>query len=260
MNIDYTSLTKYMFTNDNINDLAHKYDYLKKKEEKISIVSNNVATVKKKDWFLPSMEVDMLFWCFNIFKNGFLNYELNYENSFEFEKKKKIEIVSKMNNKQIKQLLKKEKIKLSETKVNILNDKQLTLSALLAIIIIEKAHFLFIDGKSYYEYNASFDELDTSEEDKIKNTCIIIKDKKDTKSIYSLYTNDLRKKIYIENTKKKLFKKYKYDKLMPPISKYKVNDLYIICERYKLNYMLENGKKMNKNNIYDLIYRYLSKK
>jgi len=184
--------------------------------------------VKDKMSFFTPDEVDTLFWCFYIFKNGLSKYEMLINRNIVVEKEEKIKYIEKIRKE--KQLLKTNKIKkISEIENNLLNDECIDLKTFYVLCLLENIHFLLIDSKTYFENN-----VNTS------NIYVIHK----KKNIYTYEIEIVTDKI--EKYKESLFLKTDIDKSLKAISNYTLKDLKEICS--KISFTIE--KEWKKEEIY----------
>lgn len=152
--------------------------------------------------------------------------------------------------KQIKKL--KSKIKdLPETLMN----GNLDLISFIKLIEIYRINvFIFWKGKRfYYEMLNNEDNEENKKELYIKNNCFVIElEEKDIK----LIENNEIKKRYIDD---KILDYYRIENIEKPlyaIGKYKVDELKIIYKKLFNKDLINDKKKMKKQELYDLVFQY----
>ena len=233
--LNLKSLSTYMLTNKTINEL------LKTKINSEQKIKHDKKIIPKKDnitakFFNADKSCDKLIWYYHILLNGLQSYHFLGSNSYEEEKKIKIELVYKIRDK--KQILKNHKIKYREVEANLCNDEKITINTFLALLIISEINFYYNDENFYYT------KLINSDLDKY---CYLLK-KKD--NYYLWYHED---KPEFETISKKMITIDNINKPLKTISSYKKPELEDWCKKLKIKYEFVGQKKLTKNKLYSLI-------
>lgn len=176
-------------------------------------------------------EKDKLFWCFFIALKGEVEYEhIKMFNKIEItEKMMKIEFVEKLN-KQRKEINKKKLVKcLSPIEANLTEKFQL--ETLVVLAFMENLNILFLTDKSFF---------------------ICTNDPTKDYSVISNNTIKTSTLLEVEELKKGKIERCKVNKILHSISYYKVNDLQ---EKYDV--LVKEKKKMNKQQLYDEIEKFM---
>ena len=224
-----------MLTNKTINEL------LKTKINPEQKIKHDKKIIPKKDnitanFFNVNKSCDKLIWYYHILLNGLQSYHFLGSNSYEEEKKIKIDLVYKIREK--KQILKNHKIKYREVEANLCNDEKITINTFLALLIISEINFYYNDENFYYT------KLINSDLDKY---CYLLK-KKD--NYYLWYHEDKPK---FETISKKMIEIDNINKPLKTISSYKKPELEDWCKKLKIKYEFVGQKKLTKNKLYSLI-------
>ena len=224
-------MNKYMLINENISLFKKdNNDILNKKK------ITDVKTINIDKNFFYINKPDPLFWCFYIIKYGYDEYELNKNNSFTLEKNIKINSIEKLREK--KNIIKTNKLKLNEIENELVNEKKISFSGFISLILINELNIMCIGDNTYYEC--------------INNVNNIFLIKYDTQiNKVGLYncsdTND-----YINNIKKNNMQIFNIIKPLKAISSYKIKDLQEICNKLKIN-TKNNNKNIKKELLYQAI-------
>ena len=232
---DLQYLEHYMFTKNHIMNLCFRYDSDKKISKKIQ--NNNIIKSKKEDFFIPK-EKDTLFWCFYIIVNGIRNYEMLFNNTYKEEKSQKLNFIEKMRN--FKDILKKYKFKRTEVEADIAYSNEISVKTFLAMCAIENKNVCIL-----------------------KNRCLYTLIVNETSNIDIITMDNNRFGCYLldENAKATLFNEYiakfwRIDNISKPIrgqSNYKLSQLQEIADKLRIPIVDENGKKLKKIDLYNLI-------
>ena len=192
---------------------------------------------KTNDFFIPK-EKDTLFWCYYIIVNGIQNYELLFDNTYKEEKQQKLNFIEKLRS--YKDTLKKHKFKRTEIEGDIAYSNEISIITFLAMCAVENKNICVLKGRCLY-------------------TLIV----NDTSSIDIITMNNNRYGCFLleEKEKTKLFNEYsaKYwmiDNIAKPISaqsSYKLVQLQDIADKLRIPIVNENGKKLKKIELYNLI-------
>jgi hypothetical protein len=230
------NLEHYMFTKNHIMDLCFDYTDSKTKSNK---QSQSVMIKKNKinDFFIPK-EKDTLFWCYYIIMNGIQNYELLFDNTYKEEKQQKLNFIEKLRN--YKDILKKHKFKRTEIESDIAYSNVICLKTFLAMCAVENKNICVLKGRCLYTLivnNTS--NIDIITMDNNRYGCFLLEEKEKT----SLF-NDYNAKYWV------------IDNITKPIggqSNYKLVQLQDIADKLRIPIVNENGKKLKKIELYNLI-------
>lgn len=245
----YNSLKEYMFYPEFIHNNIKNY---KCQYKKIFNNNNNVCIKKHIDhydkidtssnFFIPQ-EKDKLFWCLYIFMHSEYEYNIakNNKNIFSIEKKWKIDSLTKLKEKNIINVLKSNKIKISEIEDELMNKDKITLKGLIALCIIHNLSIMYISNNKYYE-------LLSNDNDKL---FIIINTKNNDYAIVRNTDNN-----YIKNIRDSYFKIDNINKPLKSLNSYSLNELQTICN--KMNISLENSETKKKKTMKILYQELLS--
>ena len=221
-NIQDYMLTTTMFNKYSIKEQERVVE--KKEKKKIS----NRITIK---------EVDQLFWYFYIALHGYDEYKL-LDNKFSLEKTTKISNIEKMrlNN----NILKQQKLKISDYETSLLNSKKIDISTLCGLAAYNELNIIFIKEKVYYHFNfGNIDDVIIIYQEGKNYSCEINPTKQFVETIHNNY-------YYVENTNKPI----------KGISTYKIDELIDICKKLGIKIQLESGKKKSKKQLYTEIQTY----
>jgi len=187
---------------------------------------------------------DSLFWCFFILSKGDFHYE-TMKKSDLISKQLKIEYIQKIReNKKIIKLYKFDT--LSNIENNLVNDKKINVKTFLSLCLIENINVFFVSKKTYIENFMN----DT-------NIIYVIYETPENK-YNNKYGYEIASDNIINNIRSTLYK-IELDAVNKPIksiSSYKLSDLYSICNKLAINTININGKKLTKNDLYQLIVEY----
>ena len=148
------NLSKYMLSNDNINNILNNIpnintQNIKKKDN----IKNDYINIQ--DFYSPNFGDDPLFWCIYIFLNDVNTYLNNKDNLYQHGYSLKMDYIKKA--KENKQLLKNYKIKYRDVEGNLSTDKQINITTLKAICILEHVNLYFFTEKLWYNQNLDDD-------------------------------------------------------------------------------------------------------
>lgn len=232
-----TQLEEYMLTNDNIDIIKRN---INNNIYNINNINNNInfsnfsnkINIKnnlKNEIFFPN-EKDKLFWSFYIILNGMSYYELINNNHFKVEKDFKINSIEKL--REIKDIIKKEKIVRNKAEDDLLNKECISLLGLHVLCILYEVSIILVNEKKYYEFNYG----------KEKKGVIVLNNKK-----YGISEN-----MNDENLKKIKEEYYKidnYNKPIKSISSYTISEIHEICNKLKIDIYNKDikSKKSTKN-------------
>ena len=201
---------------------------IRKSKKKVEKKQNNNLNIKEKD---------KLFWYLYIFEHGIANYELLGRNKYSKEMALKVEFIEKL--KHEKRLLKDNKLKFNDIQEKLLYGS-LDIYTFFSITMIKKInlvyftdHIIFINNK--YE----------------KDSIIIYYDK--ANKIF-----EIKDKINIEELKKDRLEIAYLKKPIKTLSNYKVNEIYEICKKLKIEIMKNSTKKFTKKELYEKIVQKIS--
>ena len=240
INIENTikNLNKYMMSEYNINKIILNKNKNKNKKNPKCIIDKVSKKENKEEIkyniFYPKYK-DTLFWCFYIINEGINNFFIINNNEFIIEKEYKIKIAEKL--KEIKDDLKKYKLKRNNIESILVNDVYIDLECLNAFCLIFKKSIILVDNNKYYEFLYSDNNL-----------TIIIKNENKYGYYENLSKDEKDKLVFkIKNEKWKIDN---YKKPLKSISSYTIKDLHEMCT--KLNIPLNNNlnKKKTKKDLY----------
>lgn len=213
--------------------------YLKFDTKKIESTENKKSSnlLKKKDTnseLITLKEEDQLFWYFYIAKYGYDQYKI-LDHKFTHEKNIKISNIEKV--KQNKDLLKQNKLKISEFEVDLLNSKKISLKTLQGLSIYNNLNIYYIENKifNFFNYNDNNESI------------IIYKDNKN----YSCNINPSSE--IVNNIKNNYYYVENINKPINAISNYKLAELVDIAKKLGIKEKLDTGKVKNKNMLYEEI-------
>lgn len=237
-NFNLQDLEHYMFTKNHIMDLCFDINDNTKNKKNKNYQSAPIKKKKLSDFFIPK-EKDTLFWCYYIIVNGIQNYELLFDNTYKEEKEQKLNFIEKLRNH--KDILKKYKFKRSELETDIAYSSNISLKTFLAMCLVNNKNVCVLKDRCLYSLIVN----ETSNID-----------------IVSMGNNN-RFGCYLleEKEKTQLFNEYtaKYwliDNIVKPISaqsNYKLPQLQEIANKLRIPIINENGKKVKKVELYNLI-------
>lgn len=204
---------------------------------------NNYLKCKTSSVFFPR-EQDSLFWCYYIILNGEFKYEILHVKNSLIAKQIKIDFVTKIReNKPIVKMYKFDTITSLES--NLANDDNINIKTVITLCAIENINIVFIKKKTYFELLMN----DSSPIYVIRETEI--------KSKYNKYGFEIMDAVMLENIRNTLYKLDVIDKPINSLASYKVQDLINIANKLEIEIInKENGKKITKPSIYELIVQY----
>ena len=212
---EFDGLNSFIFSSENMKKFEikeRKKDVVVKKE------------IKDKDLKF-NKETDDLFWCFY----EIIHMDIDYLNKFTTEKKYKLEIIPKL--REIKDLLKSQKVKIAEIEDELANKQKITLKTLKALCIINKISLIIIKNRTYIEFMYG-DKIHILEE---------------VNKRYGYYINNSTKIEEIRN----FYRLEDYEKKIKSISSYTVKDLQEIAKKLEINLVNNMGKTLKKTELYE---------
>lgn len=225
-------------TNDKSDENKKKFNQIfnnKKQETSKQLVIDKDNTINKdiNTLFYPSNN-DKLFWCLYIINYGINEYNLNASKYFSIEKEIKINAITYMKNNN-------HKIKVNKSSVenNLLYEKNITIQSFALLCDMFNLNIRIINTNHYYEF------LNNDSQDFTN----IIYDNK--------YGIDLLKHNNNDNINDN-FLVTNYSKPINSITYYKVDDIYEICNKLKINIKNSKDKNKTKKELYDEIYKILN--
>ena len=230
----FDGMHKYMFSAENI----LRYTNINT-DTQTPILSKPITkkiSNKSSEFFYPSQK-DQLFWCFYIILKGADNYEMIQNYIFKTEKEFKIEAVEKLRSKKdIKAILKINKLKKNEVENQLVNIPCIKLEALRALCILYEISIIYISERTYtiFEYGTNI-------------SAVIMENNKK----YGFRTENLSQ--YVEQIKKTFFCIEDITKPIKGISNYNLNDLQNIASKLDISILDTTGKKINKKTLYETI-------
>ena len=212
------------------------------------IKKSSTRQVPKKpvhtDFLLPKFS-DTLFWCYYIMKNGLGAYEMVHGDGYKDSFEQKIELVYKI--RENKELLKQHKWKRNAIEDELVNHKQITVSAFMCICAIQKMNVVYIDNRKIYTLIENVEDLSSNLNivEKTENGFALFLGANEDK--YKKYTESIEKYWKIDN----------FNKPLRGISSYKVKDLQNICRKLELDILNENKTRKSKKILYQMIRAHL---
>ena len=228
------SLNDYMLNANFINKFTlinkneKKNDYKNNTNNNTNTNKKNIKTIIPKisticqDRFSPE-EQDKLFWCFYIFLYGFAEYQLAKTSIFKIEKDIKISSATKLVN--AKNIIKENKLKMSELQNELTQQDIISVKGLYALCIIHNINILYIKNRTYYDIKVCDKQIN-----------VIINTNNE------IYMNDNIIEIKINEYKSSYWKIENISKPLKSVSSYSLVELQNICAN--LNIPI---KKQNKN-------------
>ena len=228
------SLNDYMLNANFINKFTlinkneKKNDYKNNTNNNTNTNKKNIKTIIPKisticqDRFSPE-EQDKLFWCFYIFLYGFAEYQLAKTSIFKIEKDIKISSATKLVN--AKNIIKENKLKMSELQNELTQQDIISVKGLYALCIIHNINILYIKNRTYYDIKVCDKQIN-----------VIINTNNE------IYIPDNINEIKITEYKNSYWKIENISKPLKSISSYSLVELQNICAN--LNIPI---KKQNKN-------------
>ena len=203
--------------------------------KQLLIDKDNIKNNTKDTIFYP-INNDKLFWCLYITNYGMNEYNLNFSKYFSIEKEIKINAITYMKNNNHKIKI---KINKSSVENNLLYEKNITIQSFALLCNMLNLNIRIINNNHYYEF------LNNNNQD---FTNIIYNNK---------YGIDLLKKKNNDIIDNK-FLVTNYNKPINSITYYKVDDIYEICNKLKINIKNDKNKNKTKKELYDEIYNILN--
>jgi hypothetical protein len=241
--LNISSLQDFVLNERNIEEiLKHTY-----REKKITKKVVKQAIKKKEvssDFLLPKFS-DTLFWCYYIIKNGLSAYEMVHGDGYKDSFEQKINLVYKV--RENKELLKKYKWKRNSIEDQLVNHKEISISAFMCICAIENLNVVYIDNKKVYTLINNIDDLSSNLNivEKTQDGFALFLGSNEDK--YSKYTDSVDKFWKIDNLNKPL----------RGISSYKVKELQEICKKLGLQILTDKKTKKSKKILYQMIQEHL---
>ena len=234
-NINIHDLQHYMFTKNHIMNLCFDYVEKGKKHNLHQNISHNSADITS--FFIPK-EKDTLFWCYYIIVNGIQNYEMLFNNTYKEEKQQKINFIEKMRHH--KDILKKYKFKKTELEADLAYSNVISIKSFLAMCAIENKNIAVLKNRCLYTLISNDSQnIDLVTMSEGRFGCLLLDEKEKTKT-FNEYTG---KYWLIDNISKPLSGK----------SCYKLLQLQNIAKKLNIPLVNENGKKLKKIELYNLI-------
>jgi hypothetical protein len=241
--LNLLSLQDFVLNERNIENI------LKFTSQKPKVVKKSSARPipKKKihtDFLLPKFS-DTLFWCYYIMKNGLAAYEMVHGDGYKDSFEQKIELVYKI--RENKELLKQHKWKRNAIEDELVNHKQITISAFMCICAIQKFNVVYIDNRKIYTLIENVEDLSSN---------LNIVEKTERGFALFLGANEDKYKKYTESIEK-YWKIDNFNKPLRGISSYKAKDLQDICKKLQLDILNENKTRKSKKILYQMIREHL---
>ena len=241
--LNLLSLQDFVLNERNIENI------LKFTSQKPKVVKKSSArpVPKKKihtDFLLPKFS-DTLFWCYYIMKNGLAAYEMVHGDGYKDSFEQKIELVYKI--RENKELLKQHKWKRNAIEDELVNHKQITISAFMCICAIQKFNVVYIDNRKIYTLIENVEDLSSN---------LNIVEKTERGFALFLGANEDKYKKYTESIEK-YWKIDNFNKPLRGISSYKAKDLQDICKKLQLDILNENKTRKSKKILYQMIREHL---
>lgn len=231
-----------MFSLKNITKFTNNMVIQQQRVNKLPIPVNKNVVIKRaiENIFIPKEE-DRLFWILYVMKNNTFSYEMIENNRFRTEKDLKFQYVDLI--RKNKDKLKMNKIKLiGELEDDLVNKREISLKTFIGLCILEGLNVIIIDNRKMFE-SKNNDTNDIFVIKKNLDTCKYQLELNVSNESVENYKNTYYILEDINNTKLKA------------IGSYKLEDLINICSKLNLNYEKQDGKKMLKKDIYELILK-----
>ena len=237
--LNLLSLQDFVLNERNIENI------LKFTNQKPKVVKKSLARpIPKKqihtDFLVPKF-ADTLFWCYYIMKNGLGAYEMVHGDGYKDSFEQKIELVYKI--RENKELLKQYKWKRNAIEDELVNHKQITVSAFMCICAIQKFNVVYIDNRKIYTLIENVEDLSSN---------LNIVEKTERGFALFLGTNEDKYKKYTESIEK-YWKIDNFNKPLRGISSYKAKELQDICRKLDLDILNENKTRKSKKILYQMI-------
>ena len=235
------SLNDYMLNANFINKFTlinkneKKNDYKNNTNNNTNTNKKNIKTIIPKisticqDRFSPE-EQDKLFWCFYIFLYGFAEYQLAKTSIFKIEKDIKLSSATKLIN--VKNIIKENKLKMSELQDELTQQDIISVKGLYALCIIHNINILYIKNRTYYDIKVCDKQIN-----------VIINTNNE------IYIPDNINEIKITEYKNSYWKIENISKPLKSISSYSLVELQNICASFNIPI-----KTLNKNILKKQLY------
>ena len=235
------SLNDYMLNANFINKFTlinkneKKNDYKNNTNNNTNTNKKNIKTIIPKisticqDRFSPE-EQDKLFWCFYIFLYGFAEYQLAKTSIFKIEKDIKLSSATKLIN--VKNIIKENKLKMSELQDELTQQDIISVKGLYALCIIHNINILYIKNRTYYDIKVCDKQIN-----------VIINTNNE------IYIPDNINEIKITEYKNSYWKIENISKPLKSISSYSLVELQNICASFNIPI-----KTLNKNILNAFLY------
>ena len=229
------NLTQYMLSNNMLTQYNVYNNSIIPKNVR-NIVTLPTVSIQDKNTlnFIIPQYSDTLFWCFYISYMGIDMYNQIGKKSFQIEQELKINTLEVMRNE--KCILKQAGLKQMDLDNELLNNKQINYKGLHALCINYKINIILIRNRMYYEIIGNVTNIDNM-------NIIKLEDEQ-----YGIYLNEDN-----ENYIEEYWKVLTFNKPLKCIGSYKVNELYIICNKLNIKTEYDTGRKKNKKYIYEEI-------
>lgn len=229
-------LEHYMFTKNHIMNLCFDYTHDKKSKKQINM--NQIKETKKEQLFFIPKEKDTLFWCFYIIVNGIQNYEMLFDNTYKEEKQQKMNFVEKL--RKYKDVLKKYKFKRTDVESELAYSNEISVKTFLAMCAVENKNVCVLKNRCLYTLIVNeTSNIDIIRIEHRRFGCCFLDEKEKTK-LFNEYT---AKFWLIEDISKPI-------RSQP---NYKLQQLQDIANKLRIPIVNENGKKLKKIELYNLI-------
>jgi hypothetical protein len=204
---------------------------------------NGKSSIGQTSNIFTPQEKDKLFWCLYIFLHGEYEYMIAKNNSFSIEKKTKMEMIEKINEKDVLDFIKKNKMKKTDLEDELMTKDKLSLKGLQFFCMIYKLSVLYVSGRTYCEFAYNLDDD--------QKTFVIIKTENKEHAIYRLADTDTS---YVKNIRDTYWKLENVNKPLNGVSAYTLPDLQTICSKLEIKLDdTETKKKKTKNVLYQEI-------
>jgi hypothetical protein len=205
--------------------------------------SSDKSSIGQTSNIFTPQEKDKLFWCLYIFLHGEYEYMIAKNNSFSIEKKTKMEMIEKINEKDVLDFIKKNKMKKTDLEDELMTKDKLSLKGLQFFCMIYKLSVLYVSGRTYCEFAYNLDDD--------QKTFVIIKTENKEHAIYRLAETDTS---YVKNIRDTYWKLENVNKPLNGVSAYTLPDLQTICSKLEIKLDdTETKKKKTKNVLYQEI-------
>ena len=178
-------------------------------------------------------------------KNGLATYEMVHGDGYKDSFEQKIELVYKI--RENKELLKQHKWKRNAIEDELVNHKQITISAFMCICAIQKFNVVYIDNRKIYTLIENVEDLSSN---------LNIVEKTERGFALFLGANEDKYKKYTESIEK-YWKIDNFNKPLRGISSYKAKDLQDICKKLQLDILNKNKTRKSKKILYQMIREHL---